>query len=76
MKLPLRALLDTNSLFSLLIASNCFESNCLRDGIGIRIGVWFLFCCFLGLLLREDKSVGLGLGLGFGSCFVIVLWVC
>ena len=27
-------------------------------GIGIRIGVWFLFCCcFLGLLLREDESV-------------------
>ena len=34
-------------------------------GIGIRIGVWFLFCCcFLSLLLREDKSwVGLFSGL-------------
>ena len=43
-----------HSPFSLLITTDCFESDCLR----------------------EYESVGLGLGLGFGSCFVVVFWVC
>ena len=43
-----------------------------EHGIGIRIGVWFLFCCcFLSLLLKEDESVGLV----FDSCFVIAFWI-
>ena len=32
--------------------------------------------CFESNCLIEDGSVGLGLGLGFGSCFVVVFWVC